>query len=121
MCVCVCVCAAAPAVESVEVMRLDDSSFRLTARLHYTGGGHITHFNISFRVAGETEWTGAMMVPVELVPESDNLGWTGVVTSSQFAQYSVFEFRVLAVNDRHLISTNESPHREPLGRSPEGH
>ena len=57
-----------------------------------------------------------MRVPV--VPESDLLVWTGVVTNSEFARYAQLEFRVHVENDRALVSRDETPHSEQLGKIP---
>ena len=55
---------------------------------------------------------------VTVVRESDPLVWTGVVTNSEFAQYARLEFRVHVENDRALVSRDEMPHSEPLGKIP---
>jgi hypothetical protein len=103
---------AAPSVSAVEVSRLNSTSFSISTTLLYTGGGSVTQLIVSFRIIGDTEWSGDMRVTV--VRESDPLVWTGVVTNSEFAQYARLEFRVHVENDRALVSTDETPHSEPL-------
>lgn len=101
----------APLVESVNVSRLNRTAFRITADLLYTGGGQITRFLVSFRVSDESEWNGDAIIPTELVPDSDNLRWTGVIQRSmEFAVYSRFHFQVQVQNERELTS---SPTTQP--------
>ena len=101
-------------MSAVEVSRLNSTSFSLSTTLIYTGGGSVTQLIVSFRIVGDTEWSGAMRVTV--VPESDLLVWTGVVTNSEFARYAQLEFRVHVENDRALVSRDETPHSEQLGK-----
>ena len=102
--VCVCVCSTAPLIDVTTVSRIKEDVFTITTQLYYTGGGIITQFTVSFRIQGEVEWNSATVVPAKLVPESDGLTWTGTVTSSEFAVFSVVEFQVLVENEQSLIT-----------------
>ena len=95
----------APSVERTTVLRLNKTAFSITTNLDYTGGGIVTHFLVSFRENGASEWSSDKNVPATLVPNSDNLGWTGVIRSDDFAVFAEFEFRVQVANERDMTTS----------------
>ena len=96
----------APSVKRTTVLRLNKTAFSITTNLDYTGGGSVTHFLVSFRENGASEWSSdSRSVPATLVPDSDNLWWTGVIRSDDFAVFSEFEFRVQVANERDMTTS----------------
>ena len=87
------------------MVRINQTAYKVTTELHYTGGGGIKHFTVSFRVSGQMEWSGATTILAEVVPKSSNLNWTGVIVSSEFAVYSTLEFRVQVTNERGMTTS----------------
>ena len=45
------------------------------------------------------DWSTATTILAEVVLNSSNLNWAGVIVSSEFAVYSMVEFRVQATNE----------------------
>ena len=81
------------------------TAFRITTQLEYTGGGSIESFMVSFRIQGEEEWSEGKIIPVEPVPDSNNLEWTAVIVNSSFGMFSRFEFEVMIMNARQLTAS----------------
>ena len=95
----------AASVASLNIARINQTAFTITTTLHYTGGGTITQFSVSFRLSGESEWNDATIIPARLVPDSDNLQWTGTIASAEFTVYAELEFQVLVTNERNFSTT----------------
>ena len=89
----------APSVEAITVLRINQTAYRISTELLYTGGGDIINFTVSFRISGQVEWSTATTILAEVVLNSSNLHWAGVTVSSEFAVYSMVEFRVQATNE----------------------
>ena len=81
------------------MVRINKTAYLISTELLYTGGGDITHFTVSFRISNHVEWSTATTILAEVVPKSSNLNWTGVIASSEFAVYSMLEFRVQTTNE----------------------
>ena len=93
----------APSITSLEVTRLNTTTFNLSASLAYTGGGAITHFRVSFRNTRTTSWTPLENVPVTSSPDS-SLVWNGVMNRDEFNTSVSLTFQVLVVNAHGLVS-----------------
>ena len=104
----------APSISSVEVTRLNMTTFNLSASLAYTGGGVITHFRVSFQNTGTTPWTPPENIPVIPSPNS-NLVWSGVLNRNEFAASPV-EF-MLSVTNQHGFESNSIQTEEESGKS----
>ena len=91
---------------------MDESSFQLTVVLEYTGGGDITHFTVSFRSVGTTEWIPLGEVEATRSRPESNLEWNGVLTNEEFSSGQI-EFEVVVVNARGRTTTLNT--EEPLG------
>ena len=87
-------------MSSVEVIRVDKSSFQLTVALEYTGGGDITHFTVSFRSIGTTEWIPLGDVEAAKSGPQSNLEWNGIATIGiSNAESGQVEFQVSVQNE----------------------
>ena len=93
----------APSITSLEVTRLNRTTFNLSVSLAYTGGGDITHFRVSFRDTRTTPWTPPENIPVTSSPDS-SLVWSGVMQRDEFDTSMSLTFQVLAVNMEGLVS-----------------
>ena len=93
----------APSITSLDVTRLNMTTFNLSVSLAYTGGGDITHFRVSFRDTRTTPWTPPENIPVTSSPDS-SLVWTGVMRRDEFDTSTSLTFQVLAVNMEGLVS-----------------
>ena len=96
----------APSITSLEVTKLNRTTFNLSVSLAYTGGGAITHFRVSFRNTGTTSWISPEDIPVTQSPDS-GLVWSGVVSRDEFDTSASLTFQVLAVNMEGLVSAAE--------------
>ena len=103
-----------PSISSVEVTRLNMTTFNLSVSLAYTGGGAITHFRVSFRNTGTTSWDSLEDIPATPSPDS-SLVWNGVVSRDEFAAYSQVEF-LLSVINQHGFKSNTSHTEIDLGK-----
>ena len=92
-----------PHISSVAVTRLNRTTFNLYVSLAYTGGGVITHFNVSFRNTGATSWHPLGEIPAIPSPNS-SLVWNGVISRDDFDTSIPLTFNVLAVNTHGLKS-----------------
>ena len=104
-----------PSITSLEVTRLNMTTFNLSVSLAYTGGGAITHFRVSFRDTGTTPWSPLEDLPATPSPNS-NLVWNGIVSSNEFATYSQVEFMLNVINQRGFVSNSMQIEVE-LGKS----
>ena len=104
----------APSISSVEVMRLNGTTFNLSVSLAYTGGGAITHFRVSSRNTGTTPWSPLEDIPVTPSPNS-SLVWNGVVSRDEFAAYYQVEF-LLSVTNQDGFESNSSQAEIDLGK-----
>ena len=104
----------APSITSLEVTRLNRTTFNLSVSLAYTGGGAITHFRVSFRDTSTTPWTSTEDIPATPSPNS-SLVWNGVVSRDEFAAYSQVEF-LLSVINQHGFESNTSHAVIDLGK-----
>ena len=95
-----------PSISSVEVTRLNRTTFNLSVSLAYTGGGAITHFRISFRNTENTSWIPLGEIPAIPSPDS-SLVWNWVVSRDEFATYSQVEFLLSVINE-HGFESNTS-------------
>ena len=86
-----------PSISSIEVTRLNRTTFNLSVSLAYTGGGAITHFKVSSRNTGTTPWTPLEDIPATPSPNS-SLVWNGVVSRDEFAAYYQVEFLLSVIN-----------------------
>ena len=86
-----------PSISSVEVTRLNRTTFNLSVSLAYTGGGAITHFRVSSRNTGTAPWTPLEDIPATPSPNS-SLVWNGVVSRDEFAAYYQVEFLLSVIN-----------------------
>ena len=102
-----------PSISSVEVTRLNRTTFNLSVSLAYTGGGVITHFRISFRKTGTTSWHPLGEYPATPSPDS-SLVWNWVMSRNEFDTSIPLTFNVLAVNSYGLVST-EAQVNSPSG------
>ena len=102
-----------PSISSVEVTRLNRTTFNLSVSLAYTGGGVITHFRISFRNTGTTSWHPLGEYPATPSPDS-SLVWNWVMSRNEFDTSIPLTFNVLAVNSYGLVST-EAQVNSPSG------
>ena len=102
-----------PSISSVEVTRLNMTTFNLSVSLAYTGGGAITHFRISFRNTGTTSWHPLGDYPATPSPDS-SLVWNWVMSRNEFDTSIPLTFNVLAVNSYGLVST-EAQVNSPSG------
>jgi len=102
-----------PSISSVEVTRLNRTTFNLSVSLAYTGGGAITHFRISFRNTGTTSWHPLGEYPATPSPDS-SLVWNWVMSRNEFDTSIPLTFNVLAVNSYGLVST-EAQVNSPSG------
>ena len=93
----------APSPPLLEVTRVSNTTFSLSVSLAYTGGGAITHFNISFRNTGTTSWNPLGEIPATQSPDS-SLVWSGIVSRDEFAGMTL-EFQVVVVNGMMYGST----------------
>ena len=87
-----------PSISSVEVMRLNRTTFNFSVSLAYTGGSAITHFRVSFRNTGTTSWHPLESIPATPSPNS-SLVWNGVVSRDEFAVYYQVEFLLSVINE----------------------
>ena len=93
---------------------MNATTFVLSVDLHYTGGGGLEHFAISFRVTEGTQWNPLENVAAVADPDSNSsLSWSGVITSSEFIGMGPVEFQVTLINE--LNRTTVSNYIEKLG------
>lgn len=95
----------APLLTGINVFRIrsKNNSLELQASFAYTGGGRISHFVVSYRFIGGSEW---IRLPGEfLAVPLDNslLSWGTQITEEQF-QYSAVELEIQAVNTNNHFS-----------------
>ena len=93
----------APSPPLLEVTRISNTTFSLSVSLAYTGGGVITHFNVSFRNTGTISWNPLGGIPATPSPDS-SLVWNGVMSRDEFAGMTL-EFQVVVVNGEMFGST----------------
>ena len=93
-----------PSISSVEVTRLNMTTFNLSVSLAYTGGGAIIHFRVSFQNTGTPSWHPLEDIPATPSPNS-SLVWNGVMSRDEFAAYYQVEF-LLSVINQHGFESN---------------
>ena len=103
-----------PSISSVEVMRLNRTTFNFSVSLAYTGGGAITHFRVSFRNTRTTSWHPLEDIPATPSPHS-SLVWNGVVSRYEFAAYYQVEL-LLSVINQDGFESNSSQAEIDLGK-----
>ena len=87
-------------------------SLCLNISLAYTGGGNISHFTVSFRRIGTTDWI--RIEGTEAIQSELFLQWKAVVTHEGLLTPGI-ELQVLAVNSRGY-SSEPSSQPEPIGK-----
>ena len=90
-----------PSISSVEVTKLNMTTFNLSMSLAYTGGGAITHFRVLFLNNGSTLWNFPGEIPASPSPNF-NLVWNEVVSRDEFAAYSHVMF-MLSITNQHMV------------------
>lgn len=94
---------AVPLITSLDVAKLSNSDFNLSVSLAYTGGGAITHLQVSFQDSGTTLMTPLGQIPATPSPES-SLVYHAVVSRPEFAESPSLVFLVSAVNREGFVS-----------------
>lgn len=100
---------------SVKAERLDFTSYQLTVTVDYTGGGGITHLNVSFRIPGSMAFTDLGSFLASRAPDSDVCCWICIVTSEKFTDLALVEFRVSVTNSRQFTAEVQVPIIETPG------
>ena len=86
-----------PSISSVEVIRLNRTTFNFSVSLAYTGGGAITYFRISLRNTRTASWHSLGKIPAAPSPDC-SLVWNGVMSRKEFDTSIPLTFNVIAVN-----------------------
>jgi hypothetical protein len=90
---------------------VSNSSVEIIVNLAYTGGGDITHVNVSFREIGTIEW---IMKGDQHANSMSEMTWKALVEDDRFIGIAV-EFQVAVKNDNGHYSVAVT-RNEPLGK-----
>ena len=97
---------APPLPSSINIIRVNETSYNLRVGVAYTGGGAITHFTVSFRQLGlNTGFTLLSEIPASPTSPESVLEWNGVATSEAFRNAGPLEFQVTLFNTEDLQRT----------------